>query len=97
MHLFSNDTWLLVPRPANANVVNCIWLFKNKFNANGSLARYKARLVANGRSQRPGIDCDETFSPVTKPAIIRTVLSLTLSHHWPVHQLDVKNAILHGH
>ncbi|KAL4584621.1 hypothetical protein LXL04_009226 [Taraxacum kok-saghyz] len=95
--LISNGTWELVPRPSDTNVINCIWLFKKKLNADGSLARYKARLVANGRSQRPGIDCDETFSPVVKPATIRTILSLAISHHWPVHQLDVKNAFLHGH
>lgn len=95
--LIANDTWTLVPRPPDANVVNCIWLFKKKYNADGSLSRYKARLVANGRTQRPGIDCDQTFSLVVKPATIRTVLTLAISHHWPVRQLDVKNAFLHGH
>ncbi|GKA28374.1 ribonuclease H-like domain-containing protein [Tanacetum coccineum] len=54
----------------------------------GSLSRYKARLVANRRSQQQGIDCDETFSPVVKPATIRTVLSLVVSRDWPIHQLD---------
>ena len=68
--LISNGTWVLVPWPSNANVVNCIWLFKKKLNADGSLAQYKARLVANVRDQRPGIDCDETFSLVAKPATI---------------------------
>ncbi|KAJ9536818.1 hypothetical protein OSB04_un000042 [Centaurea solstitialis] len=56
-----------------------------------------ARLVANGRSQQSGIDCDETFSPVVKPATIRTILSLAVSQHRPIHQLDIKNAFLHGH
>ncbi|GJY59409.1 ribonuclease H-like domain-containing protein [Tanacetum coccineum] len=95
--LISNGTWALVPRPANVNVVRSMWLFKHKFKADGSLSRYKARLVANGRSQQQGIDCDETFSPVVKPATIRTVLSLAVSRDWPIHQLDVKNAFLHGH
>ncbi|GJY59568.1 ribonuclease H-like domain-containing protein [Tanacetum coccineum] len=70
---------------------------RHKFNADGSLSGYKARLVANGRSQRQGINCDETFSPVVKPATIHTVLSLAVSRDWPIHQLDVKNAFLHGH
>ncbi|GKC58026.1 ribonuclease H-like domain-containing protein, partial [Tanacetum coccineum] len=63
----------------------------------GSLNRYKTRLVANGRNQQQGIDCDETFSLVVRPATIRTVLSLAVSRQWPIHQLDVKNAFLYGH
>ncbi|GKE37108.1 ribonuclease H-like domain-containing protein, partial [Tanacetum coccineum] len=55
---------------------------------------YKARLVANRRSQQFGIDYDDTFSPVVKPATIRIVLSLSLSRGWHVHQLDVKNSFL---
>ncbi|GKC70542.1 ribonuclease H-like domain-containing protein [Tanacetum coccineum] len=95
--LITNRTWVLVPRPANVNVVRSMWLFKHKFNADGSLSRYKARFVANGHSQQQGIDCDETFSPVVKPATIHTVLSLAVSRDWPIHQLGVKNAFLHGH
>ncbi|GKD65394.1 ribonuclease H-like domain-containing protein [Tanacetum coccineum] len=74
-----------------------MWLYKHKYNADVSLNRYKARLVKNGRSQQQGIDCDETFSPVVKPATIRTILSLAVSRQWPIHQLNVKNAFLHGH
>ncbi|GJV59701.1 ribonuclease H-like domain-containing protein [Tanacetum coccineum] len=95
--LIDNNTWVLVPRPPNVNIVRSMWLYKHKYNADGSLNRYKARLVANGRSQQQGIDCDETFSPVVKPATIRTVLSLAVSRQWPIHQLDVKNAFLHDH
>ncbi|GKA67106.1 ribonuclease H-like domain-containing protein [Tanacetum coccineum] len=95
--LIANGTWVFVPRPANVNVVRSMWLFKHKFNADGSLNRYKAHLVVNRRSQQQGIDCDETFSLVVKPATIRTVLSLAVSRDWPIHHLDVKNAFLHGH
>ncbi|GJV54143.1 ribonuclease H-like domain-containing protein [Tanacetum coccineum] len=94
--LINNNTWTLVPRPTDANIVRCMWLFRHKYLANGTLSRYKARIVANGSTQLEGVDVDETFSPVVKPGTIRTVLSLATSRHWPVHQLDVKNAFLHG-
>ncbi|GKB73600.1 ribonuclease H-like domain-containing protein [Tanacetum coccineum] len=77
-------------------MVRSMWLFKHKFHADETLSRYKARLVANGSSQQLGVDFDETFSLVVKPATIRTVLSLDVSRKWPIHQLDVKNAFLNG-
>ncbi|XP_076946700.1 receptor-like protein EIX2 [Bidens hawaiensis] len=79
------------------NVIRCMWIFKQKLKSDGSLEWYKARLVGDGRSQQIGVDCSETFSPVVKPATIRTVLSLALSYNWDITQLDVKNAFLHGH
>jgi len=94
--LLRNHTWDLVPRPPRANVVTGKWIFKHQLKADGSLERYKARWVLRGFTQRPGVDFDETFSPVVKPATVRTVLSLALSRQWPIHQLDVKNAFLHG-
>jgi hypothetical protein len=94
--LIGNHTWDLLPRPPNCNVVTGKWVFKHKFKADGSLERYKARWVLRGFTQRPGIDFSETFSPVVKPATLRTVLSLALSHKWPIHQLDVNNAFLQG-
>ena len=94
--LMKNHTWDLVPRPPRANIVTGKWIFKHKFNADGTLERYKARWVLRGFTQRPGVDFAETFSPVVKPATVRTVLSLALSRRWPIHQLDVKNAFLHG-
>ncbi|GKC60952.1 ribonuclease H-like domain-containing protein [Tanacetum coccineum] len=94
--LAKNGTWLLVPRPACVNMVRSMWLFKHKFHVDGTLSRYKARLVANGSSHQLGVDFDETFSLVVKSATIRTVLSLVVSRQWPIHQLDVKNAFLNG-
>lgn len=91
-----NKAWRLVPRPVGANIVNSMWLYKHKFGADGSLLRHKARLVANGKSQEAGVDYEETFSPVVKPATIRTVINLSLSRGWDIRQLDVKNAFLHG-
>ena len=94
--LLANQTWDLVPCPPGGNVVTSKWIWTHKRRADGTLDRYKARWVLRGFTQCPGVDYDETFSPVVKPAIVRTVLSLALSRSWPVHQLDVKNAFLHG-
>nr|GFC92505.1 ribonuclease H-like domain-containing protein [Tanacetum cinerariifolium] len=89
-------TWILVSRPPNVNVVLSMWLFRHKYHVDGSLSRYKDRLVANGSSQQFGVDCGDTFSSVIKLATIRTILSVALSRNWPIHQLDVKNAFLNG-
>nr|ABA94365.1 retrotransposon protein, putative, unclassified [Oryza sativa Japonica Group] len=94
--LVDNNTWRLVPRPPGANVVSGKWIFRHKFHSDGTLARHKARWVVRDYSQQHGIDYDETFSPVVKPATIRVVLSIAASRSWPIHQLDVKNAFLHG-
>ena len=71
-----NRTWELVPHPSNAHVVSGKWIFKNKFHANGILERRKTIWVVRGISQRPGLDFDQTLSPVIKLATIRTVLHL---------------------
>jgi hypothetical protein len=92
-----NKTWTLVPSPPGANIVSGKWIFHHKYNSDGSLSHHKARWVVRGFSQQPGIDYDETFSPVVKPATICLVLSLAISSSWPIHQLDVKNAFLHGY
>ncbi|WVZ50486.1 hypothetical protein U9M48_001732 [Paspalum notatum var. saurae] len=94
--LVANGTWTLVPRPPGAHIITGKWIFKNKLLPDGSLERRKARWVVRGFTQCAGVDFHQTFSPVVKPATIRTVLHLAASRQWPVHQLDVKNAFLHG-
>jgi hypothetical protein len=94
--LISNGTWELVPRPQGSNVVTGKWVFTHKLRADGTLDRYKACWVLRGFTQHPGGDYDETFSPVVKPATVRTVLTTAVSRDWPIQQLDVKNAFLLG-
>jgi hypothetical protein len=85
-----------LPRGATeSNVISGKWIFKYKLKADGSLDWYKACWVLRGFTQRPGVDYDDTFSPVVKPATVRTVLTLAVSRGWSVHQLDVKNVFLH--
>lgn len=94
--LNKNCTWQLVPKPADAELVTCKWVYKLKKNADGTIARYKARLVARGFSQQYGRDYEETFSPVARMVTIRTIISLAANKGWKLWQLDVKNAFLCG-
>ncbi|GKB85873.1 retrovirus-related pol polyprotein from transposon RE1 [Tanacetum coccineum] len=95
--LHANKTWTLVPRPKDSNVVGSKWVFRTKYHSDGSVDRLKARLVAQGFTQIPGLDYSHTFSPVVKAATVRIILALAVINKWPLHQLDVKNAFLNGH
>ena len=77
--LHSNHTWSLGPFHPSMNVVGSRWVYRIKHRADGSIERYKARLVARGFTQQEGIDYSETFSPVIKQATVRFVFSIAVS------------------
>lgn len=83
LHL--NQTWTLVPPPVEHNIMGCKWLFRTKFRSDGSIERYKARLVAQGYNQVHGLDFSHMFSPVVKASTIRVVLSLAVINNWSLH------------
>ena len=90
------NTWSLVLATPGINLVGCKWVYKLKLHSDGSIARYKACLVAKSFHQQPGIDYTETFSPVVKPATVRLILTIAVSFRWSLRQLDISNAFLHG-
>lgn len=71
-------------------------MLKKKHNDDGAFPYYKAGLGANGQSQHPDIDYDDTFSLIVKLATIRMVLSIIVSYQWIIYQMDVKNAFLYN-
>ncbi|CAL2242013.1 unnamed protein product [Prunus armeniaca] len=91
-----NDTWELTDLPAEEKTIGVKWIFKTKLNEKGEVDKYKARLVAKGYKQEYGVDYAEVFAPVARLDTIRLVVSLAAQNYWPVYQLDVKSAFLHG-
>jgi len=89
-------TWELMEAPKNRKPVTNKWVFVRKYNKEGELLKYKARLVARGFSQVPGMDYNETFAPVVRLETIRAILALAVEEDWEIQQMDVKGAYLNG-
>ncbi|KAL8101713.1 hypothetical protein AgCh_033560 [Apium graveolens] len=94
--LEKNGTWDITELPPGKSEVGCKWLFTVKYLADGSIDRFKARLVARGFTQTYGVDYKETFDPVAKLNTVKVLISLAVNNDWPLQQLDVKNVFLNG-
>jgi hypothetical protein len=94
--IMSNGTWEVVDRPFGCKPVGCKWVFKKKLRPNGTIEKYKTRLVAKGYTQKEGEDYLDTYSPVARLTTIRILSSLVVSHGLLIHQMDVKIAFLNG-
>ena len=94
--LLSNKVWELVKPPPNRKIAGSKWVFKWKIDANGIVERYKARLVAQGCTQKFGLDYEETFSLVIRFESIRFLLAVGAQYKLQLHQMDVSTAFLHG-
>jgi hypothetical protein len=94
--LEQTDMWDLVPCPSCVRLITCMWVYKVKTHSDGSLQRYKARLVARGFQQEQGWDYDETFAPIAHMTTIHSLLVVASVREWSISQLDVKNDFLNG-
>jgi len=86
----------VIPTPPNVFPVGAKWVFVCKRNENNEVVRYKARLVAQGFTQRPGIDYDDTYSPVMNGITFRYLISLAVQMNLPMQLMDVVAAYLYG-
>lgn len=94
--LMEKNTWSIVPLPPGVKTIPCRWVYALKFAPDGTIIRFKARLVAQGFRQVPGVDYFETYAPVTSASTIRIMLSLAAAEDKEVWQLDVKTAFLNS-
>jgi len=95
--LMDNDTWVLVDRPRGRNVLKNRWVYVVKYKADGSVDRFKARLVIKGFLQKYGIAYTEIFAPVVRMEVLRLLLAIAAAMDWDIEQMDVKTAFLNGY
>lgn len=94
--MLKNGTWETSDLPAGRKPLNLKWVFKKKYLQSGELDKYKARLVAKGYHQKPGIDYDETFSPVVRYETVRFLIAMATKYDLEIFQMDAVTAFLQG-
>ena len=91
--LMEHKTWDLLKAPEGRNIIESKWFFKVTTNADGTMERHKASVVARGFTQTAGVDFEETFSPVVKYASIKTLCAIVNQLDLKLHQMDVFNCV----
>lgn len=91
-----NNTWELVPRPVDKNVIGTKWVYQNKMNEEGKIVRHKARLMCKGYSQVKGINLEEIFAPMARLEAIRMFLAFSTYKGYKFYQMDIKSSFLNG-
>ena len=91
-----NHTWELVNLSPGNKPIGCKWIFKRKLQIDGTIDKYKARLVAKRYRQKEGLDFFDTYSPVTRITSIRRLIAIIDIHNFEIHQMDVKTTFLNG-
>ena len=92
--ILQNHTWELVDLPPSLKPLGYKCIFKKKMKADGSIDKYKVRLVIKGYNKKEGLDYFDTYSPVTRISSIRMLIAIAAIHNLEIYQMDVKTAFL---
>ena len=94
--LISNRTWKLVDLPSGFKTIGCKWVIRKKLKPDGSIDKFKAKLIARVFKQKANLDFLDTFSPVTRIISIRLLIAIAAIFDLKIHQMNVKTAFLNG-
>ncbi|GKF76072.1 zinc finger, CCHC-type containing protein, partial [Tanacetum coccineum] len=94
--IMGNNTWVLAKLPLGCKPLGCKWIFKRKVKVDGTIKKFKARLVIQGFRQNSWIDYFDTYAPVIRISTIRLLIAMASIHNLIFHQMNVKTTFLNG-